>query len=146
MGLSILCQLPQDSEISKKLNDAVIAVLYKTLAHPPATYVGSNISFASAPSQPIWPNDKSIAEGSVSNSIPSAAQGAPIPRMQGNYRSADGGGNNALSPNLGRAGQPYARSVQSKHPLPANMLPDTGIVFDSLLKASDVSTSLTVTN
>ena len=42
-------------------------------------------------------------------------------------------------PALGQAGTPYARSVQSKYPLPSNTLPDPGDVFDSLLKARDVS-------
>ncbi|KAH8099451.1 heme peroxidase [Cristinia sonorae] len=137
MGLSILCQLPQDSEISKKLNDAVISVLYRTLAHPPATYVGSDVPFATAPTKPVWPNDKQAVDGNVSDAIPSAAQGAPIPRMAGNFRTADGSGNNPLAPEVGQAGQPYARSVQGKHPLPRNMLPETSIVFDSLLKARD---------
>ena len=42
-------------------------------------------------------------------------------------------------PNLGKAGTPYARSVQGKYPLPSTTLPDPGDVFDSLLKARDVS-------
>ncbi|TCD62866.1 hypothetical protein EIP91_006272 [Steccherinum ochraceum] len=137
MGLSILCQLPQDSTISKQLNDAVITVLYRTLAHPPSTYVGSPVSFATQPTQPMWPNDKRIVDGKVSDAIPPQAQGAPLPRMMGNFRTADGGGNNPLQPELGKAGTPYARSIQSKHPLPANVLPDPGLVFDSLLKARD---------
>lgn len=55
------------------------------------------------------------------------------------WRSADGSGNNPLVPDLGKAGSSYARSVQGKHPLPANALPDPGLVFDTLLKARDVS-------
>ncbi|PAV22931.1 heme peroxidase [Pyrrhoderma noxium] len=53
------------------------------------------------------------------------------------FRSADGSGNNPIIPWLGKAGLPYARSVQSKHPLPANVLPDPGLVFDTILKARD---------
>ena len=111
------------------MNDAVIAVLYNTLAHPPASFVGSDVSFATAPAQPV-------ANG---QQAPSVAQGTSLPRFQGNFRSADGSGNNPLMPGLGKAGTPYARSVQSRHPLPANVLPDTGLVFDSLLKARNVS-------
>lgn len=113
-----------------------MTVLYRTLAHPPSAFVGSDSAFGTKPSQPVWPND--AAKGNVNAAIPPAAQGAPIPRSLGNFRTADGGGNNPFSPDLGRAGQPYARSVQSKHPLPANTLPDPGQVFDALLKARDV--------
>ncbi|KAA1469100.1 linoleate diol synthase, partial [Dentipellis sp. KUC8613] len=50
------------------------------------------------------------------------------------YRKADGSFNNISDPNMGKAGTPYARSVQQQHPLPQNMLPDSGLVFDTLLK------------
>ncbi|KAH8111877.1 heme peroxidase [Phellopilus nigrolimitatus] len=56
---------------------------------------------------------------------------------QYSYRSADGSGNNPLQPELGKAGLQYARSVQGRHPLPMNTLPDPGLVFDTLLKARD---------
>lgn len=55
------------------------------------------------------------------------------------FRAADGSGNNPHMPELGKAGLPYARSVQGKHPSPPNSLPDPGLVFDTLLKARDVS-------
>jgi hypothetical protein len=41
---------------------------------------------------------------------------------------------------MGKASLPYARSVQQTHPLPRNMLPDAGLVFDSLLKRKKVET------
>jgi len=41
---------------------------------------------------------------------------------------------------MGKADLPYARSVQQMHPLPRNMLPDAGLVFDSLLKRKKVET------
>jgi len=43
------------------------------------------------------------------------------------------------NPDLGRAGMPYARNVQTKKSLPLSALPDPGLVFDTLLKARDVS-------
>ncbi len=55
------------------------------------------------------------------------------------WRSPDGFGNSVENPQLGRAGTPYARSVQGKHPLPSTSLPDPGLVFDTLLCARDVS-------
>ncbi|KAJ7504371.1 linoleate diol synthase [Mycena galericulata] len=50
------------------------------------------------------------------------------------WRSADGSNNNVNVPDMGKAGTPYARSVQQTHPLPKHELPDPGLVFDSLLK------------
>ncbi|KAI9064021.1 linoleate diol synthase [Trametes sanguinea] len=50
------------------------------------------------------------------------------------YRTADGSNNNPCSPDLGKAGTPYARSVQQSHPLPRNEMPDAGLVFDTLLR------------
>ncbi|KAJ7055860.1 heme peroxidase [Mycena amicta] len=54
------------------------------------------------------------------------------------YRQADGGGNNILSPDIGRAGTPYARSVQGRTPIAPNALPDAGLVFDTLMRARDL--------
>ncbi len=39
---------------------------------------------------------------------------------------------------MGKADEPYARSVQQTHHLPLNMLPDAGLVFDTLLKREKV--------
>jgi hypothetical protein len=54
------------------------------------------------------------------------------------FREADGGGNNPEYPDLGRAGQPYARTVSSVHPLPLKSLPDPGLAFDTLLCRDEV--------
>ncbi|KAG1732625.1 uncharacterized protein EDB91DRAFT_1009067, partial [Suillus paluster] len=35
---------------------------------------------------------------------------------------------------LGKAGTPYARSVQQSNPLPHNQMPNAGLVFDTLLR------------
>jgi len=50
------------------------------------------------------------------------------------WRTADGSYNNVDLPNMGKAGTPYARSVQQSNPLPNNQLPDPGLIFDTLLK------------
>jgi hypothetical protein len=50
------------------------------------------------------------------------------------WRTADGSHNNVSVPDMGKAGTPYARSVQQSHPIPKNSLPDPGLVFDTLLK------------
>ncbi|KAK2459725.1 hypothetical protein APHAL10511_008259 [Amanita phalloides] len=51
------------------------------------------------------------------------------------HRQSDGGTNNVLYPEIGRAGMPYARNVPSEHQFAA--LPEPGLVFDTLLKARD---------
>ena len=61
------------------------------------------------------------------------------------FRQADGGGNNLQIPDLGRAGQPYARSVQAKWCTAATALPDPGLVFDSILKRRKVKRSFAAT-
>ncbi|KAG6381666.1 heme peroxidase [Boletus reticuloceps] len=53
------------------------------------------------------------------------------------FRSADGSNNNPDFPDLGKAGTPYARSVQQGHPLPRSQLPDAGLVFDTLLRRDE---------
>ncbi|OCH96232.1 linoleate diol synthase [Obba rivulosa] len=53
------------------------------------------------------------------------------------WRTADGCNNNIAVPEMGKAGTPYARSVQQTHALPRNELPDAGLVFDTLLRRED---------
>jgi len=54
------------------------------------------------------------------------------------FRTADGSNNNPEVPDLGKAGTPYARSVQQSNPLPRNQMPDAGLVFDTLLRREKV--------
>lgn len=105
-ALSALCKVPPTSALAQDANNKVIEMLYHSLPHPPATYLA-----------------------------PFPAQSPPQEQNGGRFRSADGGGNNVWMPSLGRAGMPYARDVENKHPLPANVLPDPGLVFDTLLRA-----------
>lgn len=66
----------------------------------------------------------------------------PVAALMGevhSFRHADGGGNNLQTPDIGRAGMPYARSVQSKWCSSSFSLPDPNIVFETLLKRRDVS-------
>ncbi|KAF2221042.1 heme peroxidase [Elsinoe ampelina] len=48
------------------------------------------------------------------------------------FRTANGSGNSLLHPNMGAAGQAYARTVKPKTGQPA-ILPDPGVLFDSLM-------------
>ncbi|CAE6446655.1 unnamed protein product [Rhizoctonia solani] len=55
------------------------------------------------------------------------------------FRAPDGGNNNLLQPDLGRAGTKYSRSVPQTHPLPPAELPDPELVFECLLKRDKAS-------
>ena len=55
------------------------------------------------------------------------------------WRSADGSGNNITDPDLGKAGNPYARSVAQSNPLAYHQMPDPGLIFDTLLRRDKVS-------
>lgn len=104
--LILMSRLPDDSVFAKQLQISVIGILYKDLPHPPC-------SFLKAP---------------VTTPPPSSSS---VPYV---FRSADGS-NYAMSvPNLGQAGQPYARSVPSTHVLSYHPLPDPGEAFDTLLR------------
>ena len=131
-AMADLGNLPPDSPLSKVGNDKVITVLYNTLAHPPATYLGTN-------NVPLAPFP--LPSTTSTTPAPTPAQAALPPRSPFAFRSADGSGNNPLYPNLGKSGMPYARSVQGKHPLAPNSLPDPNLVFETLLKARDVRIS-----
>lgn len=52
------------------------------------------------------------------------------------YRSADGSYNNPINPNMGAAGQPYAKSVRSEKKL-HGCPPDPGLLFDLLMARDD---------
>ena len=57
------------------------------------------------------------------------------------WRSHDGSGNNVTDPDIGKAGSSYARSVAQAHPLPRHMLPDPGLIYDTLLRREKVRIS-----
>lgn len=86
----------------------LIGALYKDLPHPPGPYL------ALPPTGPF-----------------------PSPQPVGvNYafRPANGSYYNPLTPSLGMAGTPYARSVPTRTTIPVSHLPDAATVFDTLLR------------
>lgn len=111
-------------------------MLYETLPHPPASYVGTDVPTAIGSTAASASNYTAVAKENGRSDAPYSPP--VVQRMPFEFRSADGSGNNPLAPDLGKAGTPYARTVQAKHPTVRNTLPDTGLVFDTLLKARDV--------
>lgn len=104
--LILMSRLPDDSVFAKELEISVIGILYKDLPHPPCSFLKTPVTtFLSS-----------------SSSMPYV------------FRSADGSNYSMSAPNLGQAGQPYARSVPSTHVPSRHPLPDPGDVFDILLR------------
>ena len=83
-------------------------------------------------------NDSVI--GTLYNTVPHPVASYVGPNHS--FRHADGGSNNLQDPDYGRAGTPYARSVQGKAGLPITSLPDAGLIFDAILKRKSVCNSL----
>ncbi|KAG2068642.1 heme peroxidase [Suillus decipiens] len=104
--LILMSRLPDDSVFAKELEISVIDILYKDLPHPPCSFLKTPVTTLL----------------SSSSSIPYV------------FRSADGSNYSMSAPNLGQAGQPYARSVPSTHVSLRHPLPDLGDVFDILLR------------
>ncbi|KAF8628091.1 hypothetical protein AX15_004094 [Amanita polypyramis BW_CC] len=78
-------------------------------------------------------SDKAV--GQLYNALPHPPDVYLDPKYA--FRQADGSMNNVHEPDLGRSGTAYAKTVQSKKPIHPSALPDPGLVFDTLLKASD---------
>ncbi|KIK81042.1 hypothetical protein PAXRUDRAFT_833129 [Paxillus rubicundulus Ve08.2h10] len=105
--LVLISRLPDDSTFARRAQEYVIDLLYKDLPHPPTGFLST---LRTVSSTPVGATNVSYA-----------------------FRSADGSNYNVLSPSLGQAGQPYARSVPSTHIQMLPSLPDPGVVFDTLL-------------
>ncbi|TRM65543.1 heme peroxidase [Schizophyllum amplum] len=62
------------------------------------------------------------------------------------WRKADGSYNNPDLPQLGKAGVPYSRSVAQTHPLPAHLLPDPGLIFDTVFRTNHQDVNINETS
>ena len=103
-----MSRLPKGSRLGKTIEQYIIGLLYRDLPHPPGPYLA------------LPPAGSTIRP--------------QLPGVHYAYRPADGSFYNPLSPSLGRAGMPYARSVPQKSTIPVSQLPDAATVFDSLLR------------
>lgn len=112
----VLMSRLQHTEVSLKVQQFVINLLYKDLPHPPSGYLGLS------PSSTLCHHHKTLEDASTHALVKYA------------YRAADGSNYNPLFPTLGKAGSPYARSVPSANIVPNSALPDPELVFDTLLR------------
>lgn len=120
--LSAMSRL-EGKEISHKLQAYVITLLYKDLPHPVAGYVAL----------PLAEHRCCLVTSNHTQCAQRALKDVPRPPVKYAFRSVDGSHYNPLFPSMGQARRPYARSVPSKHCLPKDLLPDAGLVFDTLL-------------
>ncbi|KAB8342814.1 hypothetical protein FH972_022412 [Carpinus fangiana] len=142
--ISILTTLPAGSETRVKLTNKLIDTLWDNLQHPPLSYVGGDVNYSVvSPSAPSKSADASSPAGEpdTANSIKFTApdgsctlrESVPVPpNGLYQYRQPDGGFNNILNPDLGRAGTPYAKTIHTSKRL-HGVKPDAGLLFDMLM-------------
>lgn len=105
---------------------------------PPDSPVGTNLQNLFSKSTPSHAEVR-VQPSSPFASLPVRVLWDDIPKPpatlvgQYQYREADGSKNNPFIPELGAAGQPYARTTPNLHPFPES-LPDVATVFDSLMR------------
>lgn len=137
--INILTQLPHESAVRRNLTNKLIDTLWDTLQHPPLSYVGGDAKYevvATSDGQKHIANetsDSTIEFKSPDN--PQTILRAAVPKAPDGmfqYRTPDGSYNNILSPNLGRAGTPYAKSIRTEKRL-HGVKPDPGLLFDMLM-------------
>jgi len=119
------------------LTNKLLDTLWSNLQHPPLSYVGGDVKFevvnpdASTTCAAATQNDTiefkaPDSDVTLREHVPTAPDGL----FQ--YRMPDGSYNNILTPNLGKAGTPYARSIRNIKRL-HGVKPDPGLLFDLLM-------------
>ena len=149
MLIEILTLLPSDSQIRSDLTNTLIDSLWDNLQHPPLSYLGGDMAYQTAEEVERakagaagMPKPRSLAPESVSFPSPTdpsiiLVETVPTPpNAIFQYRTPDGSYNNILTPDLGRAGTPYAKSVGTQKRL-AGVKPDAGLLFDLLMARGD---------
>jgi linoleate 10R-lipoxygenase len=133
--IDILCALPATSEARVHLTNKLIDTLWDNLQHPPLSYVGGDVQYeiVRAGAEATKPEPSDFIEFQAPDSDIILREIVPkSPDGLYQYRMPDGGFNNILQPNLGRAGTPYAKSVRNVKRL-HGVKPDAGLLFDLLM-------------
>ena len=147
--IEILTLLPAESQLRTDLTNTLIDTLWNNLQHPPLSYLGGNVSYQTdeeinqakadrrAKNKTSSLEPESIEFVSPVNPNIKLVETVPTPpNAVLQYRTPDGSYNNILSPDLGRAGTPYAKSVRTEKRL-AGVKPDAGLLFDLLMARGD---------
>ena len=144
--IEILTLLPPESDLRRDLTNTLIDTLWDNLQHPPLSYLGGNVSYQTSEEVKSERNSGSKASTLQPEAIefvspvnPNVKLVEKIPTPPNaifQYRTPDGSYNNILTPDLGRAGTPYAKSVRTEKRL-AGVKPDAGLLFDLLMARGD---------
>ncbi|KAK7422650.1 hypothetical protein QQX98_001438 [Neonectria punicea] len=139
--IGILTSLPSTSEARVQITNKLIDKLWDTLQHPPLSYVGGDVKFdvinADGSTAQGEPKPVDVIEFKAPDSDITLREQIPqAPDGYHQYRMPDGSFNNILTPNLGKAGTPYAKSVRTTKRL-HGVKPDPGLLFDLLMARSD---------
>ncbi|KAK0716063.1 heme peroxidase [Lasiosphaeris hirsuta] len=139
--IGILTSLSSKSNIRTLLTNKLIDSLWGNLQHPPLSYVGGDVKYEVVDpensSGPETPKPYDTVEFKVPDSDITLREQVPqAPDGLYQYRMPDGSFNNILTPNLGRAGTPYAKSVRNTKRL-HGVKPDPGLLFDLLMARDD---------
>ena len=147
--IEILTLLPAGSQLRIDLTNTFIGTLWDNLQHPPLSYLGGNVSYLTI-DEINKVNESGTFKTKTSSLEPESIEFvSPVnpniklietvptpPNAILQYRTPDGSYNNILSPDLGRAGTPYAKSVRTEKRL-AGVKPDAGVLFDLLMARGD---------
>ncbi|KAI0205662.1 heme peroxidase [Astrocystis sublimbata] len=139
--IGILTSLPSTSEARTHLTNKLIDTLWGNLQHPPLSYVGADVKYevvsAETSGAKKEPKPSDVIEFKAPDSDVILREVVPqAPDGLYQYRMPDGSFNNALQPNLGRAGTPYAKSVRNIKRM-HGVKPDPGLLFDLLMARED---------
>jgi hypothetical protein len=134
--IHVLTTLPEGSQTRINLTNKLIDTLWDNLQHPPLSYMGGSLKVkVEGDESEVRPTD-SITYKSPENGV-EITETIPLPpHAMHQYRTPDGSYNNILSPDLGRAGTPYAKSVLTSKKL-HGVKPDPGLLFDLLMSRDE---------
>ncbi|MCJ1387116.1 hypothetical protein MMC17_010245 [Xylographa soralifera] len=147
--IHVLTTLPEGSQTRVNLTNKLIDTLWDNLQHPPLSYLGGELRVEAPSEQPKEEPTEIVKPGEVparkasdptdtilykspKNGVIIKESMPKPPHAMFQYRSPDGGYNNILTPDLGRAGTPYAKSVHTSKQL-HGVKPDPGLLFDLLM-------------
>ncbi|KAK0718667.1 linoleate diol synthase [Lasiosphaeria miniovina] len=138
--IGVLTALSSKSYLRTFLTNKLIDTLWNNLQHPPLSYVGGDVKY-----EVLKESDTGFGNADVVDAVQFRAPDSDVilreqiptaPDGLYQYRMPDGSYNNILTPNLGRAGTPYAKTVRNLKSL-QGVKPDPGLLFDLLMARDD---------
>ncbi|EMD84856.1 hypothetical protein COCHEDRAFT_1219837 [Bipolaris maydis C5] len=120
------------SQTRINLTNKLIDTLWDNLQHPPLSYMGGSLKVKIEGDKTEVRLTDTITYKSPENGVEITETMPLRPHAMHQYRTPDGSYNNILSPDLGRAGTPYAKSVLTSKKL-HGVKPDPGLLFDLLM-------------